>query len=190
MKSCSHCRQVKPFEAFYTSSTHKSGYASWCKECESERNKAKSKANRERRLVKAKEWRKSNEEVVKRGILAWREANKDRYARYFVDYANANRGKVNAKWMKREAAKKCRTPLWLTDEMSKEIEIEYSLAAWCSAVMKQPYHVDHIVPLQGKIVSGLHVPWNLQVIPAKENRMKSNLFTEELKAKVAALEEK
>lgn len=177
MKICSHCKQEKPFVAFYASSTHKSGYASWCKECESKRCKAKNQVNRDGRLAKAKEWRETHSETAKNGVLAWREANKERYANYFVEYAKANRGKVNAKWMKREAAKKSRTPSWLSDDEHWMIEQVYDIAAIRTKMLGISFHVDHIIPLQGKTVSGLHVPWNLQVISAKQNQMKSNKLT-------------
>lgn len=174
MKLCPQCNQEKPFEAFYRSSTHKSGYASWCIVCEKERNRIKNQSNRESRLATAKAWRDNNKEKNDAAIKAWREANPERYAQYFVEYREANRGACNARWMRRYAKKKQRTPAWLSKEQHNQIETEYALANWCSTVMGESYHVDHIIPLQGKTVSGLHVPWNLQVIPAKLNQQKSN----------------
>jgi hypothetical protein len=77
---------------------------------------------------------------------------------------------------KRKAAKLQRTPAWLTDIDFERINNEYRVAALLTKVTGSAWHVDHIVPLQGKMVSGLHVPSNLRVLPATENIRKSNNF--------------
>ena len=77
---------------------------------------------------------------------------------------------------KRKAAKLQRTPLWLTDIDHERIGNEYKLAALLTKVTGSSWHVDHIIPLQGKMVSGLHVPSNLRVLPAVENIRKSNFY--------------
>jgi hypothetical protein len=66
------------------------------------------------------------------------------------------------------------TPNWLTTEQRKEITDIYEHMRDCRAVTGEAYHVDHIVPLKGKNVCGLHVPWNLQVLPSDVNVSKSN----------------
>jgi 5-methylcytosine-specific restriction endonuclease McrA len=76
--------------------------------------------------------------------------------------------------MKRHASKKQRIPKWLNDDEIWMIEQTYEISALRTKMLGIEHHVDHIIPLQGKLVSGLHVPWNLQVITAQENRRKSN----------------
>jgi len=49
-----------------------------------------------------------------------------------------------------------------------------------SLVTGTPHHVDHIIPINGLSVCGLHVPWNLQVIPKERNARKSNQLDHEL----------
>ena len=176
MKLCPKCQTEKPFTEFYASSTHKSGYASWCKKCESERSRLKNQKYRDTRLAKAKQWRDENKEKQAAAINAWREANPEKIKHIYRDWAQRNRDKVNAKWMKRDAAKKNRTPSWLTEDHLWMIEEVYSLSQLRQEITGIKWHVDHIVPLQSKTVSGLHVPWNLQVIPAQANQQKSTRF--------------
>ena len=70
---------------------------------------------------------------------------------------------------RRRAAKLRATPPWLTGEQIKEMVKIYKEAAMIEARTGVQHYVDHIVPLQGKNVSGLHVPWNLQILTADEN---------------------
>jgi hypothetical protein len=66
------------------------------------------------------------------------------------------------------------TPTWLTAEQKLEIRFHYRMAIALSRATKVPHAVDHIIPLQGDDVCGLHVPWNMQVLTQDENLKKSN----------------
>jgi hypothetical protein len=70
--------------------------------------------------------------------------------------------------------KKGATPIWLSEDQKKWIQWYYIQADRLTKLTGEQYHVDHIHPIQGENFCGLHVPWNLQVLPAKENLSKSN----------------
>jgi len=66
------------------------------------------------------------------------------------------------------------TPKWLTNTHKMEIRLKYRLAIELSRATGERYAVDHIIPLHGENVCGLHVPWNLQVLTQKDNLAKYN----------------
>ena len=66
------------------------------------------------------------------------------------------------------------TPSWLTREQKGQIRELYKIAITMTKTTGEQYVVDHIIPLRSEIVCGLHVPWNLRVIPRQENLLKSN----------------
>ena len=66
------------------------------------------------------------------------------------------------------------TPKWLTENQKMEIRLKYRLAIELSRATGERHAVDHIIPLHGESVCGLHVPWNLQVLTQKDNLTKYN----------------
>lgn len=92
------------------------------------------------------------------------------------NYARNNKPKLAAKSRKYELSKVRRTPSWLTVDDLWMLEQAYELAELRSKALGIRWHVDHVIPLHGRLVSGLHVPQNVQVIPAALNQSKSNRY--------------
>lgn len=130
--------------------------------------------NKEKTKERAREWNAENPDKRKQYRDKWREANRDRHNATNRDWNSRNQHKKTAYEGKRRAAQLQRTPNWLSPADLQIIEEMYHLAKLCTEIFGISWHVDHILPLQGKKVSGLHVPANLQVIPAKLNLQKSN----------------
>lgn len=81
-------------------------------------------------------------------------------------------------WSLKRAGVRC--PKWArTPEMQKQFLRIYQKAQWKRVFRHNNYHVDHIYPLHGQTVSGLHVPWNLHVIRAEINMAKGTLIVDE-----------
>jgi 5-methylcytosine-specific restriction endonuclease McrA len=93
-----------------------------------------------------------------------------------VKWRCANRDKRAATQARRAAAKAQQSPAWLTETQHREILAFYTTAKNLSQSTGVPHEVDHIVPLRGRGVRGLHVPWNLQVLTEADNTKKGNRF--------------
>ena len=103
--------------------------------------------------------------------------NKPEHNRACLKWMKQNPDKVNATNAKRRAFKLQRTPKWLTQKHLDDISHFYKQARELTKTTGIIHHVDHIIPLKGKTVSGLHVPSNLQVIPASDNCSKGNAYS-------------
>jgi 5-methylcytosine-specific restriction endonuclease McrA len=106
----------------------------------------------------------------------WMGANPQRVRENAREWRRRNPDAVAARLAFVRAALAARSPKWLTKAHKKAIRAVYTEANRITRATGIPHQVDHIVPLKSPFVSGLHVPWNLQVLTARENRLKSNSF--------------
>jgi hypothetical protein len=131
-------------------------------------NLAWNKANPEA----AHQWERANRDKVAEKSRRWHTENKERHAANGKAWRERNPQKNAATAAKRRAAKLQRTPKWLTPADFLEIQMLYDFAKGMELATGIPHHVDHILPLQGEFVSGLHVLANLQILTAFENTSK------------------
>lgn len=171
-----------------------------CKPCRKARMAKHYAENRERMIAKSAAWRAANPEKVRAcsaayraqkhdQVLAaqdaWRKANPEKHRAWRYENAarmrelraawwKANPEAAAAYYAKRRAQKESATPLWFGDFDVFAVREAYHLSRMRKRVTGFDWHVDHVVPLQGKRVCGLHVAINLAVIPATLNLKKSN----------------
>ena len=159
MKTCYGCKKLKNFSEYGKWKYGKDGLKEYCKECLSFKRKTHYLKNKDKTLKTCKEYY---------------EKNKSKHNSFMQQHYKRNKSLYVAKDAKRRAALLSRTPKWADLE---KIKAYYDVCAFFNEVNGYvKYHVDHILPLQGKNVSGLHVETNLQVIPARENIAKGNKY--------------
>jgi hypothetical protein len=161
MKYCPNCQTNKLFTEFSKNKSRKDGLMGYCKLCQQEKRKISDQKYKEDRNAFARQWRNEN---------------RDAHLATLKRYRNKRQSVRTALQVKRKTAKLQRTPSWLTDSDLLYIQCLYQVASMRTKETGYAWHVDHIIPLQGRTVSGLHVPSNLRVIPATENLQKSNKY--------------
>ncbi len=156
--TCIKCAEVKPTSEFHKNTTYTNGLDGRCKTCKKAAHKANYVVNKKTILAKNKAWQTNSPEKYKIVQERFRTNNPEKFAakaakrRYLYNASSINLNQ------------------------SQKVEIEYMYMY--NHIMPGAWEVDHIVPLNGKNICGLHIPENLQVISHKENRMKTNKFKE------------
>lgn len=200
--ACSVCSEEVELKRVSATSN---SYHSWCIACHNVKKKAYYDANRDKMNALTKQWRevnkpavkiynkqyyKNNSDKIKLSTKHYRETNIDKLKEYFKKHRETNACKIKQyyrKWRKVNLAqysayqktrrRRCRqaTPPWANPEAIRQI---YLRAQQISKETGIQHHVDHIIPLKGKLVSGLHVESNLAILVGTENIRKSNQYLE------------
>ena len=158
-----------------------------CVVCLSLHNKKWSRENKHICTAMGRSWRERNREKVralKRGYYArnprerelqkkrsrqWMEANRPKYREASAKWRKANLPTAAAAQQRRRAKLLKCLPPWADHEKLREFYVQAQELTESTGI---PHEVDHIYPLQGQLVTGLHIPANLRVIPKSENRSK------------------
>lgn len=196
-KICTKCKAEKPTDQFANNKRKKDGKHYQCKACQKAtldawraKNPDKVRAqgrrnyanNSERFKAHTKQYAKENPEKVKAAQQRWQKENQDRVRekrreRYQEDLEWRQR--IRSSNLARHKRLRQSIPAW---QCISELRNIWSKAQRISQETGVPHDVDHIIPLTSRCgkVSGLTVPWNLQIIPSSENQRKNNFLVEDI----------
>jgi hypothetical protein len=188
MKVCIRCRIKKSLVEFYALKTASDGHCSDCKTCRNvssvtwqKRSPKKTAAIRKRTYAKHRakiiagviQWGKDHPIRHAASIARWHATHPESKKKAAKQWRSTHAAEINNFTAQRRAKKTCATPAWANGFFIAEA---YRLATLRTKLLGFNWHVDHIVPLRSKLVCGLHVENNLQVIPSKTNMQKGNRY--------------
>lgn len=136
-----------------------------------ERNKKYYTNNKDHILNYQKQYRANNKDHYKEYKKQYDAHNKSHLKKYYKQYYVNNKDYFYARSRIRQAAQREAYPAWVDRAAIAAI---YAEAIARNKLSPGAWHVDHIIPLQHPAVCGLHVPWNLRIIPAEDNLRKRN----------------
>jgi hypothetical protein len=133
--------------------------------------------NKELHNTRVKRWQSLNKDKIKQAAKLWAKNNPDKVKEKTLRYIKKHPDAYTARAVRGVIARAKRVPKWLTSGEKWMVREAYHLSKLRTKLFGFVWEVDHILPLRGATVSGLHVPSNLQVIPKAQNRQKrNNLF--------------
>jgi hypothetical protein len=138
--------------------------------------------------LRKKLWVESNRGHVFEVKRRYRMNNRERLKESLKSWNEKNRGRAHHNKVKYKVAKLQRIPKWVSEEELLLIKELYKLCSKMNKNSTSKYHVDHIIPLRGTSVSGLHTISNLRIILASDNLSKKNKLLENIEDIVCSYE--
>lgn len=170
MKICSACGVEKPLSEYSPRNDRPCGVQAKCKECKKlEARQIRAALGDTYNAYKRSWYHKNAAKEIARNRV-YKEQNRDQELKRGREYIKKNRARYTAHQLKRMASQINATPTWSNEQ---DIAMWYEVANVLSRSGVK-FVVDHIVPLRGKTVCGLHDSGNMQILPWHKNAAKSN----------------
>lgn len=185
-KRCNNCNQEKSPDLFYKDATKYDGLSHFCKECMKQKRHQYYVENKSDVLDRNRKWQQSpagrsyntqwyRTDKGKAQVARYREENRDHIKEMTSEYYRNNKDRFYEDAAERDYVISRATPPWANLSKIRDIVKERERITAETGVV---HHIDHIVPLRGKNVSGLHCKDNLQIITARENLSKGNTWND------------
>lgn len=176
MRNIEHNRE-KSYNYFVEHREERRLYAEHMRKTDPDRTRQYSKKWSIKNPTYTKEYHINNKDRLNARRKQYRINNPERWSNIAKRWRDTNPGRVRSDSVKRIMIRRQSIPPWFEREEVKQIYIESARISRETGIL---HHVDHIIPLRGEMVCGLHCLGNLRIVPWYENLSKGNKMLTEL----------